>query len=46
MFYYVDVNAAAGGNGSKEKPFKKIGDAAAVAMPGDEVLVLPGIYRD
>ncbi len=46
MIYYVDVNAAAGGDGSSEKPFKKIGEAAAAARPGDEVLVLPGIYRE
>ncbi len=46
MIYYVDINAAAGGDGSSENPFKKIGDAAAIAMPGDEVAVLPGIYRE
>ncbi|MBP5608077.1 MAG: right-handed parallel beta-helix repeat-containing protein, partial [Lachnospiraceae bacterium] len=46
MIYYVDINAAAGGDGSNEKPFKRIGDAAAIAMPGDEVLVLPGVYRE
>lgn len=27
-------------------PFKYINDAAKVAMPGDEVLVAPGIYRE
>ena len=44
--YYVDSAAAAGGDGSKEKPFAKINDAAAIARPGDEVLVAPGIYRE
>ena len=46
MIYYVDSNAAVGGDGSKEKPFRKINEAAALAMPGDEVLVLPGVYRE
>ncbi|MCR5358148.1 MAG: right-handed parallel beta-helix repeat-containing protein [Lachnospiraceae bacterium] len=46
MKYYVDCNALNSGDGSKEKPFKRINGAAAVAMPGDEVLVLPGIYRE
>ena len=44
--YYVDQNAAAGGDGSKERPFKRIQEAADIAMPGDEVIVLPGIYRE
>ena len=46
MIYYVDANAKRTGDGSKEKPFKKIGEAAALAMPGDEVVVRPGIYRE
>ena len=46
MIYYVDINAAEHGNGSKEKPFKRINDAAQVAVAGDEVLVAPGIYRE
>ena len=44
--YYVDASAARGGNGSQEKPFKFINDAAAIALPGDEVIVAPGIYRE
>ena len=44
--YYVDSAAAAGGNGSKDNPFSKINDAAAIALPGDEVIVAPGIYRE
>ena len=46
MKYYVDANAAKDGNGSLEKPFKRISDAAKLALPGDEVLVAPGVYRE
>jgi len=46
MKYYVDINATPYGNGSKEKPFNHINDAAMIAIPGDEVIVLPGIYRE
>ena len=46
MIYYVDINAAEHGNGSKDKPFARINDAAQVAVAGDEVLVAPGIYRE
>ncbi len=46
MVIYVDANAAFGGDGSREKPYQKIGQAAAVAASGDEVLVAPGIYRE
>ena len=43
---YVDAGVSATGNGSKAKPFKTIGEAAAIARPGDEVLVYPGVYRE
>ena len=46
IVYYVDAAAAVGGDGSKDKPFVKINDAAAIAKPGDEVIVAPGIYRE
>ncbi len=46
MKYYVDVEATQGGDGSKEKPFRKIQEAADRALPGDEVIVAPGIYRE
>ena len=46
MVYYVDCNAKAGGNGSSEKPFRMINEAAAAAMAGDEVIVRAGIYRE
>ena len=46
MIYYVSANAPREGNGSKEMPFKRINDAARIAVPGDEVIVAPGIYRE
>ena len=44
--YYVDASAHRQGDGSKDRPFKHIGDAAKIATAGDEVVVLPGIYRE
>lgn len=46
MILYVNANAEKGGNGSKERPYKKINEAAQAAKAGDEVLVAPGIYRE
>ena len=46
MQYFVDCKAAPGGDGSKALPFRTISEAAALARPGDEVIVLPGIYRE
>ncbi len=46
MKYYVNAGAKSDGNGTKEMPFKRINDAARIAVPGDEVLVAPGIYRE
>ncbi len=46
MIYYVNVSSPMQGNGSKERPFRHIQDAALIAQPGDEVLVAPGIYRE
>ena len=46
MKIYVNASVTRGGNGSKESPFKAIQDAANIAMPGDEVIVAPGIYRE
>lgn len=46
MILYVNANASRGGDGSASKPFKNINDAAQAAVPGDEVLVAPGIYRE
>ena len=46
MIYYVNVNASREGDGSKERPFRFINEAAKTAMPGDEILVSPGVYRE
>lgn len=46
MIYYVSANAGRSGCGSKEKPFKTISEAAAIAKAGDEVIVAEGIYRE
>lgn len=46
MLIYVNIHAGQDGDGSKERPFRYISDAAQVAMPGDEVLVFPGTYRE
>ncbi|MBE5773185.1 MAG: hypothetical protein E7337_04550 [Clostridiales bacterium] len=46
MKIYVNAHAAHDGNGSPESPFRRINDAAKIAMPGDEVLVAPGVYRE
>ena len=46
MKYYVNAASSKDGNGAKQMPFKKIGDAAKIAQPGDEIIVAPGIYRE
>ena len=46
MKIYVDINAPHDGNGSRELPFRRISEAAKAALPGDEVLVFPGTYRE
>ncbi len=46
MKIYVDVNAKFDGDGSNKRPFKTISEAAQVALPGDKVLVAPGVYRE
>ena len=46
MIYHVNANASRDGNGSREMPFRHIGDAARIAEAGDEVLVAPGVYRE
>lgn len=46
MQIYVDGSAVRSGNGSKEYPFQTISEAAKIAVPGDEVLVAPGLYRE
>ena len=46
MIYYVNGNAPREGNGSQDRPFRRIGDAAKIARAGDEVIVAPGVYRE
>ena len=46
MILYVDGSSRGIGDGTARKPFRTISQAAAVAMPGDKVLVAPGIYRE
>lgn len=46
MKYYVDAATKQHGDGSKLYPFKTISEAAAIAIPGDEVIVAPGEYRE
>ena len=46
MIYYVNAQSTCPGDGSREKPFTAIQQAANLARPGDEVLVYPGTYRE
>lgn len=46
MIYYVSANYKYIGNGTKEKPFQTITEAAQIAIAGDIVKVAPGIYRE
>ena len=46
MLIFVDHNAARGGNGSKDAPFQTISLASDIAVAGDEVVVMPGVYRE
>lgn len=46
MIIYVDGSALRPGDGTERSPFKTISEAATKALPGDEVLVAPGIYRE
>ena len=46
MYIYVDIKTKNEGDGSQARPFRRINEAAAIAKPGDTVLVAPGIYRE
>ena len=46
MEYYVSQAAETSGDGSCEKPFQSIGQAAQLAQAGDEVIISDGIYRE
>jgi len=43
--WYVDANAPEGGNGTKEKPFKKVTDAIAGAKALDKIEIAEGTYE-
>lgn len=46
MKYYVNINAPQSGCGTEDRPFRSIQEAAQIALPGDEILVFPGVYRE
>ena len=46
MKIYVNINAPRKGDGSEKYPLRTISEAALIAVPGDEVIVAPGIYRE
>ena len=46
MIWHVDQSVKISGDGTENRPFSRISDAAKIARPGDEVLVAPGIYRE
>lgn len=46
MKYYVSAKVEQTGDGTKERPFATIQEAARIARAGDEVIVAPGIYRE
>lgn len=43
--YYADPAAAAGGDGSKEKPFNNVAEALKPLQPGDTVIFAKGLYQ-
>jgi alpha-N-arabinofuranosidase len=43
---HVSVNGDDKNEGSSEKPFRTISQAAREAMPGDIIIVRSGIYRE
>jgi hypothetical protein len=44
--YYVAKSGCDSNDGSKDAPFHTINKAASLVMPGDEVIVHEGVYRD
>lgn len=43
---HVSQSAASGGDGSVDRPLRKVQDGLALATPGDAVAVGPGTYRE
>ena len=46
MQYFVNAHHGPAQDGTRLRPFATISQAAAVARPGDEVVVMPGVYRE
>lgn len=46
MKIYVNQAAYRDGDGSRERPYRFINDAAKIAVAGDEVIVAPGVYHE
>jgi len=44
--YYISPTGSDTNNGSQESPFKTISKGASVALAGDTVFVLEGVYRE
>ena len=43
---YVSAAAPRSGDGTQARPYQTISEAAKVAEAGDEVIVMPGFYRE
>lgn len=46
MKLYVSASVKRSGDGSQQAPFQTISEAAKKAVAGDEVIVIPGYYRE
>ena len=46
MKIYVSAAAPRSGDGTQARPYQTISEAAKVAEAGDEVIVMPGFYRE
>ena len=46
MIFHVSVNGCDCFNGTEDKPFRSIGRAASIALPGDTVRIHAGVYRE
>ena len=46
MKIYVNQAAYRDGDGSRERPYRFINDAAKIAVAGAEVIVAPGEYHE
>ena len=46
MIFHVSVNGCDRGNGTEDRPFRTIGKAASIALPGDTVKIHAGVYRE